>query len=368
MNGRVVAISLVALLAGCGGGGGAAGGGAAGAGSLPAALPTPTPTPTATPSSETLAIAGGGSIAFYPVGSSVQSALYPPAGGPEFDAVALGADDAGDLFGIEQFSSQGGANELFGMAAPYTAAPGEIVGYGLINPIAVAVTPQSIVFVAPQNLSSGTTVDMYTPQSQYSSTTYLQVPSGVNFAPYCLAVDGQGDLFATNSYQYNGDPGTLEWSPPYTGLPTQLPFGGDEGGTYAQGANCAIDTGTNDVFIGYPAKLFIYAPPYTGTPTTITENSSGNEAFAVASSNHDLFVANGASVDVYAPPYTSMTASITSGVNQPNIVAVDGSGDVFVGSTHNGTVSEYAAPYTSGPVWSVSPNTISGLVYLQVLP
>lgn len=336
----------------------------------PSTTPTASPTATPTASSETLAITGGGSIAFYPVGAAQPSALVPPAGtASTFDVVAIGADAAGDLFGIEQFSAKlGGSNELFGIPAPYTGAPAELAGYGLTNPIAIAVTPQSTLFVAPQNLAFGTTVDMYTPQSSYATTTYLQVPTGVNFTPYCLALDGQGDLFATSSYQFNGDPGTLEWAPPYTGTPVQLPFGGDEGGTYAQGANCAIDTGSNDLFIGYPTTIDVYAPPYNGAPTAISENTSGNESFAAAASSHDLFVANGSSVDVYAPPYTSLTTSITSGVNQPDLVAVDASGNLFVGSTHNGTVTEYASPYTSAPVWTATSSTISGAVYLQVIP
>lgn len=361
---------LAVVLAGCGG---SQGGGAmppASASPLPSSAPTPAPT--SAPSGETLAVAGysAGELAFYPVGAPQASVTYPPAlpaGQPptQFKPFALAADGYNNVFAIDQYG-----DDALGFPPPYTGSPVTFAGSGGIQPFGIAVTQQGTVFIALTNIFgfAGQAVLMY--GAPYNSSTALPVPSGIHFAASCLTVDGQGDLFATNSDQYNGDPGTLEYVPPYTAMPVSYPFGGSASAGFSTGATCAADTANGELFIGYAAKIDAYAPPYTGTPTTIAETTSSNESFAVLSTNHDLFVANGTSVDVYSPPYTSITATITSGVNQPNLVAVDAGGNVFVGSTYNATVNEYAPPYTGAPVWTLSGafTNAGSTSYLLVVP
>lgn len=333
---------------------------------------SPTASPSSTPSSELLAIASlqAGIITVYPVGSSQPIGTYPPPSAPgaapgTTKSPQLAVDASGNLYSFDE-----GLDTVFELAPPYDSAT-TIATLGGITPAGIAADAQGDVFVAPSDIfptEGGIAIDLYTPPS-YGTAAQLSVPAGINFAPACFAFDGQGDLFATNSDQYNGDPGTLEYAPPYTGQPVQLPFGGSASTGFSQGANCAVDTANGELFIGDATTVSAYAPPYTGAPVTISEpNTANTEQLAAAPGSGDLFVANGTAVDVYAPPYTSLTASVTTGDSSPNIVAVDASGNLFVGSISNGTITEYVPPYTGSPVWTLSIPSLGGTSYLVVIP
>lgn len=315
---------------------------------------TAAPTPSA---GESLAIASDPSsaIGIYTAGASTASATISAAslGLQTFSPDILGLDAQNNLYVADNGSAQ-----VLRFAPPYGNNVSVVTSYGPNTIEGMTVTATGTVFVAPFQLGYSQfwtqPVEMYAPPS--GTATNLSIPANTDFAPYCLTLDAGGDLFATNIELSTGDPGTLEYAPPYTGSPTTYPFGGNWGYPAAPqpGGGCALDTSNGELFVAYASTIEAYAPPYTGAATVINEGAIGTAELTVSSANHDLFVANGTSVDVYAPPYTSKTATITNGANQPNIVAADASGNLFVASVHNGTVTEYAPPYTGAPVWTLN--------------
>jgi len=70
----------------------------------------------------------------------------------------------------------------------------------------------------------------------------------------------------------------------------------------------------------------------------------------------DLFVANQpGSVTVYAPPYNQAPVTIAGGVNHPQSLAVDARGDVFVANGNgSNTVTLYSPPYTGPPAATIA--------------
>ncbi|TAM62433.1 hypothetical protein EPN52_00670 [bacterium] len=369
----LLSIGAFAALTACGGGGG--GGGptlppGTAPGVTPSAAPSSSPSSapssapaTPVPSGEKLVIAGKsanlstgqmvGQLTVFPVGAAQPQATYPPAGqkNAAFAPVAVAVDTNGNAFALDTQS-----DAALEFAPPYTGVPLVVAGSGSTTPVSLAISSQNVLFVSIQALfaSSGVSQAVRMYASPYMTEVDLPIPSGTHFAPTCLALDGQGDLFATNAEQFSGDPGTLEYTPPYTGTPTAFAFGGAGSVGSFQGANCAVDTASGELFIGYSSTIAAYAPPYTGAATVISEGALNSGMMAVSSVNHDLFVANGATVDVYAPPYTSKVATVSSGVSQPDLVTVDATGNLFVASTYNGTVTEYAPPYTGAPAWTAS--------------
>ncbi len=86
-------------------------------------------------------------------------------------------------------------------------------------------------------------------------------------------------------------------------------------------------------------------------PTDAAFDSHGNLFVAWANSQKDV-----GRVDVYPPPYKGRpSAIIRSGVALPTSLAVDGDGNVFVlnSQTFHSSVTEYAAPYTQGPIHTI---------------
>jgi hypothetical protein len=107
-------------------------------------------------------------------------------------------------------------------------------------------------------------------------------------------------------------------------------------------ANCgAIGCGNgND-------SVLVYAPPYTGTPTTITSGINWPVALAVDPSKN-LFVSNfqNRTITVYAPPYTGPPVRTVTSVLQPIGILVDAGYNLYE-FNYAGGVNEYAAPYTT---------------------
>ena len=309
-----------------------------------------------------------GEVALYPVGATQPSATITAAnlGQGQFQPTSIALDAQNDLFITDQQ-----LDAVWDVPPPYLAPSIAAISQGLLEPIDVAVSKAGTLFVADVDIDYAggisQAVRMYQPP--YSTETDLAIPANDEFAPFCLALDAQSNLFATSAAWSAGNSGTMEYAPPYNGSPASYAFGGNWGyaPTFA-GGGCTLDPGSGELFVGYGSTIEAYAPPYNGAAMVIPEGADGNATVAVSSANHDFFVANGASVDVYAPPYTTKTSSITMGVNKPNILAVDTSGNLFVGSTSNGTITEYAAPYTGAPVWTLSAFGVVGSSALAVIP
>lgn len=104
------------------------------------------------------------------------------------------------------------------------------------------------------------------------------------------------------------------------------------------------------------SNLFVYAPPYTGAPT-ISTNVASRAYRKIAVSATQLFATSVSNapglVDVYNLPITAASApafSIISGVNTPEAVALDPSGNLYVGNLSDATISVYSPPFSSASV------------------
>jgi hypothetical protein len=94
-----------------------------------------------------------------------------------------------------------------------------------------------------------------------------------------------------------------------------------------------------------------YDREYYCIPTDAAFDSHGNLFVAWANSPSDA-----GRVDVYPPPYRGGPSTIiTLGIAMPTSLAVDAKGHVFVLNSQpaHSSVTEYAAPYTSGPVRTI---------------
>jgi hypothetical protein len=84
----------------------------------------------------------------------------------------------------------------------------------------------------------------------------------------------------------------------------------------------------------------------------------------VAACNATNGCGNGDAVLVYAPPYTGTPTTITSSIDGPAQLALDGSQNLYVANLYAGSVGAYAPPYTSAPYATLS----TGGLGVQVTP
>jgi hypothetical protein len=110
-------------------------------------------------------------------------------------------------------------------------------------------------------------------------------------------------------------------------------------------------------------SVTVYAPPYTGAPTTIR---AGLTPLSIAvDAAADLFVGtySDAMVNVYAPPYTGPPTTISDGVHTVGALVLDPAGNLFVlnryltaGDFIHGSVTQYAPPYTGKATTTITPS------------
>ena len=164
-----------------------------------------------------------------------------------------------------------------------------------------------------------------------------------------------------------GAPAGNTWNVAYTGA------GGGPSVTLSA-TNPGVITGTAQLTVNPGSLLFalantgmavnVYAPPYTGAPTAVT-NGVNLPAQVLVNSSCTLFVANygngGAdTVTAYAPPYTGAPIATISTTDARDL-AISATGNLFIMSaTPTSTVTEYAPPYTGSPIATITLNTAGG--------
>jgi len=130
--------------------------------------------------------------------------------------------------------------------------------------------------------------------------------------------------------------------------------------------NAAACAGTSQPGGGCGSNLYVYAPPYTGAPI-ITPNvinypfGSASTAYRkIAVNSTQLYAASVANapgrVDVYNLPITAASTpafNLQTGVNTPEGVALDASGNLYIGNLSDATVTVYTAPITASSVPSL---------------
>ena len=112
---------------------------------------------------------------------------------------------------------------------------------------------------------------------------------------------------------------------------------------------------------GTGSNLAIFASPYTGAPVS-TPVVAATAYRKLALSSTQLFVCSvsGATgrVDVYNLPLTASSApafAITNGINSPEALAFDSSGNLYVGNLGDTTIKVFSPPFsaTSAPTTSL---------------
>jgi hypothetical protein len=207
----------------------------------------------------------------------------------------------------------------------------------------------------------------------YRSATPVAAPPGANVHIATmtshinqLALTSTGDLWVASGTQL------LLFRPPFIDVPLGNPGTPNQvinppGATMITGV--AFDSAGN-VYAADAGTIYVYAPPYSGTPT-MTTTQSGSFYLNIAISGGQLFVVNGqgpspsGSIDVYTLPLTSSSSPafrITNGVNIPATLTFDQDGNLYVGNGGPGSpfgaqnLAVYAPPFvaSSAPVTLVS--------------
>lgn len=128
-------------------------------------------------------------------------------------------------------------------------------------------------------------------------------------------------------------------------------------GVAANHANVAVTDGVG--------TLRMYSTPVTATPyATFNVASDGYLAF---DGSGKLFVTTQASeIDVYSPPFSNSSAPSQriTGAAQSNGLALDPSGNLYVGNIASAEIDVFAPPYTSAPVKVRAPGANAHIIGL----
>jgi serine/threonine-protein kinase len=199
----------------------------------------------------------------------------------------------------------------------------------------------------------------------HSNTPSVTITNGITY-PFDLAIDSSGTLYVSNlgcyspscTSQVSEYPHGYTSGNPSTVITVKYPLGlAIDSAQNLYVANCAIcstgQTGSDQVLV--------YAPGASTPMRTISTGINEPVALAVDSSNN-LYVANCMNCGLGAAAYVHGTDAVTeygnggttplktitySGVDVPFSLAVDPSGDLFVGNYAVNTVTDYPPNATS---------------------
>ncbi|TLY51941.1 MAG: hypothetical protein E6K53_05885 [Gammaproteobacteria bacterium] len=228
---------------------------------------------------------------------------------------------------------------------PLTASSTSNFGIASNNVLAVAVDASGNLAVG----SLGGGLQFFTAPLSAASVPSATFPNGAASNNGGIAFTNAGDFWAaTFSNQVNA------FTHPFSNASTPSTFV-----TNAAMASTAGTAFTCSSGAGLCSNLLVYAPPYSGAPI-ITPNVPSAFYRKIAVTTTQLFAASVAGatgrVDAYNLPITAASVpafSFVAGVNLPEALAVDASGNLYVGNLGNATVSVYNAPITSASVPSV---------------
>jgi len=254
-------------------------------------------------------------------------------------------------------------------------SPGQILQYSL--PITSASVPAlSLVNAATPSLvalaldSSGNlaTGDNAGNLAFYAGPVTGSTSVSATFKNGTATNDGQlffnsaGDLFApTTGNKVN------VFTHPLTSSSTPFLVVTDPGLTSSTGA--LLDSGGNLIIANNPgstSNLLVFPTPSSGaTVTTPAQASSAYRKMAVSGSQ--LFVTNVAGtlgrIDVYNLPLTSSSGpafSITSGINTPEAIAFDASGNMYIGNLTDASITVFVPPFSAASTSTVKLTVSTG--------
>jgi len=232
-------------------------------------------------------------------------------------------------------------NIIAGVGAPtFSVAQTSGASFALTNPTATA--PNTIVFGQPATSGQAAT---YTLTASYPDAACST--SGATCTLNFSVTSHQQVLVASvgNGYQV--------WEPPYTAAPITL--SGVTGSL--QLVNSAAFDATGNLYVvdsqynGGSGQILAYAPPYTGSPTSIGAGTVSDVTAVVIGPDGKMFVSSfdNSTVYIWTPPYTGSPTAVTTDVNEPSSLALDANEDLFVGNFNGSAALEFAPPYTDTP-------------------
>ncbi|MGD1066335.1 MAG: hypothetical protein ABR975_05920 [Vulcanimicrobiaceae bacterium] len=251
---------------------------------------------------------------------------------------------AAQKFIVEALDPDG--NIIVGPGAPtFTAALASGSGFAIANP--ASTTPNTLILTPPTTSGQN---EIFTLTAAYGDST-CSVSGAVCTTSFSVTSHLQ-TLFVAN----NGGSTVSVYAPPYSGAHTSVSNGVGNPDALALNAAGDLFVANNNGTVGTVTE---YAPPYTGAPAVTISSADPNfSPIALAmTSGGDLMIADNVdnAVTEYVPPYSgAATTTITANLNSPSALVVNSAGNLFVMNQGSNNVKEYASPYTG------SPTTISG--------
>jgi len=211
--------------------------------------------------------------------------------------------------------------------AGYVAAPAPVttlVGSGLNKPGGVAVDAAGNVYIAD---TYNDVIKEWTPSNQVVATLVsVSRPSG-------LALDSAGDIYFADSQNQAVD----EWMPGTANVTTVISSGLNAPG------GIALDS-ANNIYVADQGDNAIYVQP-SGTTVVNTVLAGLNAPLAGLDLDvaGDIFFSGNQRIKEWTAANSNVVNLVTSGLNSPQGVAVDGSGNVFIADTINSVIKEKSA-------------------------
>jgi len=213
-----------------------------------------------------------------------------------------------------------------------------------VSPIySVAADPGSNSFA----VSAGGTAAIFTRPLTGSSSPYATLNQGTASSGYAFFGSGGKLYVSTQGPQVN------VWAPPFASASAPTTISSATGPTSSLGL--AFDGAGNLYVTNSDAThaLDVFSPPYTSAPLVLT--NAGTQLRDCLVIGQELFVSDvgdvsGGQVVVYNLPLTAASTpafTMQNGAAEPEGLATDGAGNLYVANFGNGAIAVYTPPFTS---------------------
>jgi hypothetical protein len=168
------------------------------------------------------------------------------------------------------------------------------------------------------------------------------ITTGIS-GPFSVAFTSNGTLFVAN----DNNSTVTYYAPPYTGAPSTI-------STQIHNPVALVIDAHDDVIVANAGTgaVTIYPPPYT-TAGPVTLNTSGVlSALTLDAAQHLWMVTTNGALYRYSSPYTTGAADVTigqaaTGFSQPDGLAIDSTGRLYVANFGHNNVLRFDPPYSS---------------------
>jgi hypothetical protein len=168
------------------------------------------------------------------------------------------------------------------------------------------------------------------------------ITTGIS-GPFSVGFSSNGTLFVAN----DNNSTVTYYAPPYTGAPSTIT-------TQIHNPDALVIDAHDDVIVANQstATVTIYPPPYT-TTAPVTLNTGGlPSALTLDAAQHLWIVTTSGALYRYSPPYTAGAFDVgigqaATGFSQPDGLAIDSTGRLYVANSGHNNVLRFDPPYSS---------------------